>query len=628
VEWRKEETPIGAKIRRAEAALLEEHGLAGAYELVATSGTLEQRQVAKGYGPGVFELGFKEEGLKIKGQSPWSQYRGAKGGYSGNSLHLYVESQAFYCWATLRKGKLAEFAAHFCVPEITDPLDPTDLEQLYLARYLWDLAGLPEHEFEDEGDDDTEADNKAHAEGLRTYETARNNKLTLAQVLTPDLAALLKMRADAFPVNELAMLPPFIAAAASVMGTRYRVEIKKGWTEPMVFWFGSVGPASSLKTPVASQVLHPLLLMDAKEQKLYKEDLRLYLSRPKEEKGRPPELPRKRVAGDATLEGLCAALENEKNVGMISHHDELVSFIASMDAYRGRGGPSKDRAHWLSMWSGQEINILRKGHDPIFIPETAVSLFGCVQQDKLQELLHGDEAVSKSGDGFWARFLWCVPQNPFPRMNRNETEINRELLELALALDSFSANSRVTVRLSDGAWELYSKQCDAWSLEADHTYASRGAFLGKMRGYGARFAGLLHALDHAQRLVGYGGTMNNIDKEIPAETMERALLLAQFFIDQFDVLAPEVDSSGNGKVPAWVVKVLRLAEKEKMPGDPVPEGVLSARDLQRAKIADSTKEAKQFLLDLVQKFDKGRLVPTRRRDQIWWSPVALEERGA
>ena len=405
------------------------------------------------------------------------------------------------------------------------------------------------------------------------------------------------------------MLPPFLAAMASVMGTRYRVQIKKGWTEPMVFWLGTVGPASSLKTPVANQVLHPLLLMDSKDQKQYKKDLTAWKAAPSDERGAPPALPRKRVAGDATLEGLCAALDNEANHGMVSHHDELVSFIASMDAYRGRSGPSKDRAHWLSMWSGQEINILRKGHDPIFIPETAVSLYGCVQQDKLQELLHGDDAAAKSGDGFWARFLWSVPCNPFPKMNDDETEINRELLELAIALDSFSANSQVEVRLSREAWELFAKQCDVWSAEADRTYAARSAFLGKMRGYAARFAGFLHALDHAQRLVGYGGTMNNIDREIPVEVMQRALTLSQFFLNQFDVLAPQV--GGNEDLPSWVVKVVELAQSRE-------DKRVTARDLRSRKWGESQKERKGMLVDLVQKFGIGKLVEAPRANQTWW----------
>jgi hypothetical protein len=439
---------------------------------------------------------------------------------------------------------------------------------------------------------------------------ARASSFRLADALHSDVAELLSNRATAFPVSEVAMLPPFITAMSAVLGVRYRVQIKKGWTEPMVFWMGSVGPASSLKTPVANQMLYPLLASDARLQKAYKEALKAWKAGDREERGAPPPLPRKMVAGDATLEGLCAALENESNHGMVSHHDELVSFIASMDAYRGRSGPSKDRAHWLSMWSGQEINILRKGHDPIFIPETAVSLFGCVQQDKLQELLHGDDAAAKSGDGFWARFLWCVPCNPFPKMNRDETEINGELTELMLAMDSFAENSRVTVKLSEAAWELFAAQADQWSSEADRTYAAKSAFLGKMRGYAARFAGFLHALDYANRIKGgTGGVMNNIDREIPGGVMERALLLCQFFVNQFDVLAPQV--GGNEDLPSWVVKVVELAQSRE-------DGRVTASDLRSRKWGESTKERKGMLEALVKEYGMGRLVAAPRANQVWW----------
>jgi hypothetical protein len=442
---------------------------------------------------------------------------------------------------------------------------------------------------------------------LSEWLDARASTFTLADALTPEIAALLGDRARAFPVNEVAMLPPFIAAMASVMGTRYRVRIKKGWEEPMVFWFGSVGPASSLKTPVANQVLHPLLNMDHRDNVAYKRELQAWKAAPKEERGAPPESPRKRVAGDATLEGLCAALENEKNYGMVSHHDELVSFIASMDAYRGRSGPSKDRAHWLSMWSGQEINILRKGHDPIFIPETAVSLFGCVQQDKLTELLHGEQAAAKSGDGFWARFLWCVPCNPFPKMNDDETEINDQLLELAVAFDSLE-NHRVVVSLSREAWEIFAEQCDRWSAEADRTYAARSAFIGKLRGYTARFAGFLHALDYASRLKA-GETLLTISKEIPREVMERALVLSKFFLNQFDVLSPQV--GGNEDLPGWVVKVVELAQSRE-------DRRVTARDLRARKWGETMTERKGMLESLVKEYGMGRMVSAPRANQVWW----------
>ena len=53
--------------------------------------------------------------------------------------------------------------------------------------------------------------------------------------------------------------------------------------------------------------------MDSADQRQYKQDLKEYKAGGKE--GNAPDLPRKRVASDLTLEGLSAALENEKNYG-------------------------------------------------------------------------------------------------------------------------------------------------------------------------------------------------------------------------------------------------------------------------------------------------------------------------
>jgi hypothetical protein len=461
----------------------------------------------------------------------------------------------------------------------------------------------------EEDPEEAEENRQLRKQRVAEWIEARASQFTLADALNPTVAALLSDRAQAFPVAEIAMLPPFLAAAASVLGTRYQVEVKKGWTEPMVFWLGSVGAASTLKTPVAQQCLKPLLRQDLEAQKKYKADLAAWKAQDREERGAAIQLPRKRVAGDATLEGLCAALDNEHTPGIVSYHDELVTFISSLDAYRGRSGPSKDRGHWLSMWSGQEINILRKGHDPIFIPETAVSLFGAVQQDKLMELLHGEDAAAKSGDGFWARFLWCVPCNPFPKMNLDESDISDELETIYRALDTITG--KVTVRLSPEAWELFAERADHWSKVANETYAARSAFLGKIRGYAVRFAGFLHALDYAMCIKDpkVGGIMNNIDKVISAETMQRALTMAQFFINQFDVLAPQV--GGNEDLPSWVVKVVELAQSR-------DDRKVTARDLKLRKWGEGPRERKQMLESLVKEYGLGRMLEAPRINQTWW----------
>lgn len=424
-------------------------------------------------------------------------------------------------------------------------------------------------------------------------------QLKLQSVFHPRIAELLGGRAEAFPVAHTAMIAPFITTMCAVMGKRFRVQIKEGWREPMVFWMGTVAPASSLKTPVANQFLGPLLTLDGQDQRAYKRDLIRYKALPKEDREEPPALPRQRVVMDATLEGLCTLLEREDVHGVVSFHDELAAFIGDMDKYRSN---NSDRAHWLSMWSGGSINIVRKGCDPIMVDRTAVNVFGAIQQDKLTDLLHGDDATAKSGDGFWARFLWIVPEYVFPKQNLNEVEITKELHDLIHELDTSIGRHKV-VKLDPEAWQLFAQVCDEWSVEADLTYASRSAFLGKMRGYLARTAGLIHALDYAADPPGEA-----MSELITRNVMERAVILCRFFICQFDVLAPQV---GGGDLPHWVVKIVRFAEDN-------GTGTVTHRDLVLKKWANSGGEARQMLERLVTDYGVGRLVHAVRRDQVRW----------
>lgn len=425
------------------------------------------------------------------------------------------------------------------------------------------------------------------------------HNLTLKAVFHPRIAELLGGRADAFPVAHTAMIAPLMTTMSAVMGRRFRVQIKVGWKEPMVFWMGTVAPASSLKTPVANQFLSPLLHLDARDQRLYKTQLRRYKALPKEDREDPPELPRQRVIMDATLEGLCGLLERESTHGVVSFHDELAAFIGDMDKYRSN---SSDRAHWLSMWSGGAVNVLRKGTEPIMIDSTAVSVFGAIQQDKLSDMLHGDDATSKSGDGFWSRFLWVVPEYVFPAQNLSEVEIHDELRSLIDILDE-SIGKKKVVRLDPQAWHLFAQVCDEWSAEADRTYASRSAFLGKLRGYLARCAGLLHALDYAAEAPDEA-----MEDDIPLSVMERAVILCRYFLCQFDVLAPQV---GGGDLPTWVVKIVSFAKT-------TDEGIVTHRDLVLKKWANSGEEARQMLESLVRDYGVGKVVATARKNQTHW----------
>ncbi len=117
-------------------------------------------------------------------------------------------------------------------------------------------------------------------------------------------------------------------------------------------------------------------------------------------------------------------------------------------------------------------------------------------------------------------------------------------------------------------------------------------------------------MDYVERIKGPDGRgfLFQIDKEISGDTMRRALTLARFFVDQFDVLAPQV--GGNADLPPVVAKVLELGEQQ---------NTVTTRDLQRRKWASDSKEAKALLCSMVKTYKRGRLIPAPRADQVWWS---------
>ena len=136
----------------------------------------------------------------------------------------------------------------------------------------------------------------------------------------------------------------------------------------------------------------------------------------------------------------------------------------------------------------------------------------------------------------------------------------------------------------------------------------RAPYLGKLRGYVVRFAGWLHAIDYAMAIADdESGAMHCIDRQIPAETMQRAVRMAQFFLNQFDALAPEL---GISDIPAVVAKVLELGEQVE---------VVKARDLTTRRWVGGAQAARDLLNSLPTKYQRGRILPSPRADQVWWT---------
>lgn len=591
VEWLRDELPIGAVIRRAVAALIEKHGVTGAYELVATSGG----KLRDG-----FEFNFHDHGAdKWAGQSPWSKPRA---GASGSSLQIFKDTEAFFCWATRRSGKLGNFAVHFC-PWITNHANPSEEDLEHLQIYLNGLAGIEEEVIDSKVD--REMAELRNAE-IQRFDTARSRRLELSQIFPPQLANLLGQRADAFPVAHTALLAPFLALTASCLGKRFRVRAKGDFSQPMVLWLALVGSASDMKSPVIAEFSKPLETRDHEAMEVYTRKLREWRSGPGDTP--PPTFPAFRLVGsDITMEALSSLLSRSDVNGLLSCHDELTGYFGGLDAYRSSKG--KDRPAWLSMYDGKEIRVLRKSSEPILVPSTAVSICGGIQPQMLRKLFNADNAGAESGDGFWTRFLWVAPNNPPALMNDLEASIRQELLALVDLLSAFNAVEPIVADLSPEAWQLFKQRADERTLQARECHSAKEGYLGKQKGRLLRLAGVLWALDHCSK----GNPIHTIGDlgPITGEVMERTCLLEQFFMDQYDSLMPLV---GGSDLPTWVAQILALA-------DTTEGGKVTTRDLTQRKWAESGQDAKEKLTELVTKFGKGRLLPAPRKDQTWWAPA-------
>jgi hypothetical protein len=95
----------------------------------------------------------------------------------------------------------------------------------------------------------------------------------LLEVLPPTLAARFRERAEAYPVAPEMLVPPFLAITSSIWGQRGKVVVKLGHEEPLIVWVGAVTLPSSLKSPVAGDMLAPLEAIYQEQREAFEAEL-------------------------------------------------------------------------------------------------------------------------------------------------------------------------------------------------------------------------------------------------------------------------------------------------------------------------------------------------------------------
>ncbi len=445
------------------------------------------------------------------------------------------------------------------------------------------------------GNDEAEHARQHAAEHLANLSA----ELDLSAVLPGRLARQLIARAESFPVHPVTLLSPLLCTVAGVIGTRARVAVKKGWSEPLVIWAGNVLEPSQLKTPAANVFSSPLL--DLQAEAIASHDEAVKATKASGDQEAPDPAPARRwIVSDATFERIAEVIAQPQTVGLVSFQDELSGWFATLDRSNG----SSARAGWLSLWGGSASVVDRKVAASSFARHTAVSLFGNVQPEKLLAMIEaGGNDATAAADGLWCRFLWCRPPELPWRYSDDGCCISEEITHLLRSLDRVTTGT--VFQLSQQAKKAATPFWEGWADDARQSSPARAAFLGKLRGYSVRIAGILHALDCAD-------AGNAWPLEIGHGAMDRALVVATYYLAQFDALTNDM---GAGDLPPDVA-----AFQRKVKDGGLEEVTLAV--VRRWKLwgraSRSKEEVLSFLREVANTYGFGEVVQGARSDSWTW----------
>jgi len=319
------------------------------------------------------------------------------------------------------------------------------------------------------------------------------------------------------------------------VGNTIEMEVKKGWIENLSVWISVVGKAGLGKTPSISNVIFPLIKINAKEIKKFikeNEKYEYYINLSKKEKDEHSEVfkPIKTqfIANDITLEALVDLHQESDNaVGVFK--DELAGWLKDMNRYR----EGSDLEFWLSTWSGKSVNLNRLTRKGSFVEKPFIPVLGGIQPS-IFNTFYTDE---NKDNGFMDRMLLCYPDLQIEKYNENE--ISEDILkwykEIVISFydtlksiikrDDDGGIVSLTAKFSDDAkieWmRIFNEMTDIQNNEEENEYLK--SMFPKQKSYIPRFACLIHVFND---FFNEGGNSLLISKE----SVLKAEKLSKYFV--------------------------------------------------------------------------------------------------
>lgn len=310
------------------------------------------------------------------------------------------------------------------------------------------------------------------------------------------------------------VVAPILAGASIAIGNKARVINE--YTNNLSEWLMIVAPSGSNKSQPIKDILEPITRISSDLHKQYTEEQKKYNKIQEKETSTPPKYKTLTIK-DTTPESRYQALADNEH-GILLVRDELAGMIGDL----GRYSKSGELEQMLSIFDGDDLQVMRKTQEPLYVENPYLSIIGGIQPGVLKDTFNGSQFTSS---GFLPRFLMFYPQDiEFANRNRiplNEVFINKWHKVINTLYDNTLIPYGTEITLSDEADEEYTKFFNSVAyllsiLEDDY----KRSVWSKLRIHVLRLAGLCHVLN-----IACGEPLS----PIPIDTMKWAISTAKYF---------------------------------------------------------------------------------------------------
>jgi hypothetical protein len=385
-----------------------------------------------------------------------------------------------------------------------------------------------------------------------------------------------------------------------IIGNSAQLEIKKGWKESANIWLALIGKAGVGKTPSISSITFPLEKANNREIKKYIKNSVAYdafVELDKKEKELVPEVKKpiksQFIVNDVTLEALIE-LHNENKNGIGVLKDELAGFFKDMNKYREGG----DKEHWLSSWSGKQINLNRKTAKSSFVERACLPILGGIQPS----IMDGFYTDENKDNGFIDRMLFSYPEMEIDYYS--EFEMKQEHLDwYDNYILRFYENTKKSIKYTED-YEIepitatftpeaklefvrvQNELTDSQNSDEENEYMK--SMLPKQKAYMARFSLIINTLESLEN--------HDVFRDvIEKESVLKAEVLSKYFI----TMASKIKTSSLERF-----KVRGSIDPKKNAYDNFETVYRKNPDIKKTELAELLNVSRQQVYNYIKKYDK------------------------